>query len=85
MKVREISEIISADKISKHKGIFTFRNGFFYTMGGSSTKFREKIEKRLIENDIRFETLEDGEHWVAFNGGAPIEKQSHWYVKVRIY
>ena len=84
MKLKELDEFIHADKISKYKGIYTFRRGFFYTMGGSSTKFRESIEKQLEAHGVNFETIEDGERWTNFIGGAPIEKQSHWYVKLII-
>lgn len=84
MTVTALEEIVSADNITKRNGIFTIRKGFFYTMGGSADKFRDSVEAELINHDIRFETIEADEVYKAFKGGAPIVKQSHWYVKVRI-
>ena len=84
MKTTELEQMISADGVSKRNGIFTIRRGYYYTGGYDADKYKENIENQLIENDIRFEYVDHGNVWLPFKGGAPLAKQSHWFVKVRI-
>lgn len=75
--LEEIKDAIGADTLSFREGIFTARRGFFYSHGGSSNQFAEKIRNR-IKNAV---ILDHGEVWKPFRGGAPVAKQSHWWVK----
>jgi len=71
---------VFVDKVSVNKGIHKVMLGFFYTHGYTAEKFEEQISIALPNAKI----IESGEIWKQFNGGAPIERQSHWYVKFTI-
>lgn len=65
------------DALSKSKGVFTARKGFFYTGGKTADAFAARVKEALPEANI----LEQGEVWLPFRGGAPITRQSHWFVR----
>ena len=68
------------DKISRSKGAFIARKSFFYRFDNTVDKYVD-IVKKLIPN---VKIIDSGEVWKPFKGGAPIEKQSHWYVKFTV-
>lgn len=66
-----------ADSVSGPKdGVYTARRGFFYRNGGTADGFAASIVRVLPQAVI----VETGEKWTSFNGGAPVSKQSHWWV-----
>lgn len=82
MKAEQVAEMIGCDsnKISKSRGVFTYRVGFFYRHGGSSQIVADRLKAKIPNATI----VDHGEKWVAFKGGAPLAKQSHWWVKFTI-
>ena len=79
-EVREKLEAI-ADMVSiKKNGNFIARLGYFYRHGYSEDKLAEHILKALGDN---IEIVDKGDHWTAFNGGAPLQRQSHWWVEFK--
>ena len=72
--------MIHADSISKKGDIYTARRGFFYTHGGSSDAFAERI-KNTFPNAV---ILDHGEQWRPFRGGATVAQGSHWWVKFKL-
>ena len=84
MKSSDMHEIVGGNKVSKHKGIFTARFGYFYRHGQSGESTRDKVVKRLTDAGIKHTVVDYGDHYAAFDGGAPIEKSSHFYVKFTI-
>lgn len=64
-------------------GNFILRKSYFY----QTTKiesFIESIKEHLKKIENTFEIVDSGNHWVTFKGGAPIAKQSHYWVEVSI-
>ena len=82
MKTKEVKELLghSFDSVSKYKGVFTVRRGFFYTHGGTADKCVNTVLLKIPGATI----IESDEIWKAFSGGAPLAKQSHWYVKFTV-
>ena len=81
-----LSNEIMCDQISKKKdGTFIFREGYFYSHGGSSQKFADNIENQLKAHfpTETFEKVDNGNHWAAFRGSAKLANQTHWYVIFR--
>jgi hypothetical protein len=73
---------INVDLISKNrKGNYIFRRGYFYRMGGDSSNFAEALKAQLYRMNFNAELIDHGDHWVAFNGGASVAKQSHFYAE----
>ena len=82
MKTKEIKDILghSFDTVSKYKGVFTVRRGFFYRHGGTTDKCVNTVLLKIPGVKI----VDSGEIWKAFNGGALLKNQSHWYVKFTV-
>lgn len=80
MKTEEIRQLIRADTLSKKGDIYTARRGFFYTSGGTSEAFANRIRDVIPSARI----LDHGEVWKDFKGGASVANQSHWWVKFKI-
>lgn len=83
-----LRDFISADQLSLNTkdSNYTARLGFFYRHGGSAERFRESITTALTsmrDSGVlkSFAIVDSGEVYTAFKGGAPISKQSHWWVK----
>jgi len=57
--------------------VFTVRRGFFYRSGGSAEQLAQRVREAFPEATV----LDAGEVWKEFVGGAPLQRQSHWYVK----
>lgn len=82
MKISEVRDRLAnagiyPDGLSKSKGVFTFRRGYFYTHGQTADGWRDTIQKALPDAKI----VDHGNHWAPFRGGAPLSRQSHFYVK----
>jgi len=82
---KEVKDLLAAgqvypDSVSMRKGVVTIRRGFFYSMGGNSEKFRAKVDAAL--KDSKFKTVDDGEQWASFRGGASVANSTHWWVIV---
>jgi hypothetical protein len=77
--IEDIKNSISgADKISKlRNGNYKAYFGFFYTHGQTPEQ-KVKIVKNAYPDAI---IVDSGENWVGFKGGAPVDKQSHFYVE----
>ncbi len=73
--------IAGIDEVVKYKGAFTFRRGFYYRHGFTSEQLVEKLRSQLPDN---IQIIDSGEIWKDFRGGAPLAKQSHWYVTIKI-
>lgn len=77
----ELLEISNDEKqLSKYKGIFTYRYGFFYTFGKTAQDVQHDLENLLKNANLVYRIVGRGEHFVPFVGGAPLAKSSHWYV-----
>lgn len=79
MSLEEIKSKIG-ENVTYVRGIYTKRVGFFYTNGNTSDKVVARIKANLPEAII----IDHGEVWKPFNGGAPLAKQSHWWVKFKL-
>lgn len=71
------NQIIGVDDASASKGVFTVRRGFYYRNGGSA----EKLAERVLVAFPAAKIVAQGEVNKPFKGGAPLAKQSHWFVK----
>ena len=78
--LREVEEKLNPDSLSMRNGIVTIRRGFFYRHGFTSEMYVEKVKAAFPTAEI----VDSGEVWKAFSGGAPIARQSHWFVKFRV-
>ena len=80
MTKQDIKCSIMADTLVKHKdGSYTARWGFFYTYGRDEDTYVAKLKEKFPDVEI----IEKGEIWKPFKGGAPVSRQSHWYIKFR--
>ena len=68
---------IYPDEITLKSGIYTIREGFFYRHGKTTKDLLNKVKSVFPNATI----IDSGEIYTAFNGGAKISKQSHWFVK----
>lgn len=80
MTLKEVKAKLNTDSVSVRYGIFTARQGFFYRHGGSEEKLADRIKAAIPQAEI----IGMGEHYTAFIGGAPLHKQSHWWVKFKV-
>lgn len=67
---------------SSCRGATMIRQGFFYTGSGTSQALADKVSRVLKEASITFKVIDHGEIWKPFKGGAPLSKQSHWWVLI---
>jgi hypothetical protein len=83
--VKNLRENILCDMVGRLKsGEFKFYRGFFYRMGGDAEKFAARITRDLQAAQLEpFKVTDCGEHYTSFNGGAPIQRQSHWWATVK--
>jgi len=61
-------------------GVYTVREGFYYTHGRSAEDLANEIKAAIPSAEI----VDCCEIWKPFIGGAPIERQSHWLVRFKI-
>lgn len=73
-----------ADSVSKRRdGSIVIRRGFYYRHGQDAESFKIAICKVLNKSDDMPYSIKDyGEHWTTFRGGAPLARQSHWFVEI---
>lgn len=77
----QMANRIPCDQCTLSKGIYTVRRGFFYKHGKSSEDYKVLVMAQAPANAI-FHSC--GEVWKPFIGGAPVARQSHWWVKFSI-
>jgi hypothetical protein len=80
MKNSEIQERLSADTLSKKAGVYTARWGYYWGITKPSDPYADRVKERIPNATI----LEHGNHFAPFRGGAPVGKQSHFWVKFTI-
>jgi len=81
MTAKDIKDnVMWADGCSKRNGVFTVRQGFFYTHGRTASDLADSIKDFIPEAKI----VDLGEVWKNFRGGAPLAKSSHFFVKFTI-
>lgn len=74
---------VNADQANRtKKGRVIIRAGYFYSHGCTSELFSNRISNQLTAMGIAHKVTASGNHWEPFNGGAPIQKQSHWWVEI---
>lgn len=65
------------DEVAKRKdGTYIARRGFYYSHGQTVDTFIEYVTKTFPMAEI----VGSGEVWKPFKGGAPLSRQSHWFV-----
>ena len=77
LTANQVREILNADTCSLKAGVYTARWGFFYRHGGSAEVKCNRVKAVFPAALIH----DSGEVWKAFNGGASVANQSHWFVK----
>ena len=78
MKRQDIKHKIGAHTLSKNKaGNLVARWGFFYTHGMTG----EQKAKKVLSVFPKAIILSYGMVWKDFRGGAPLARQSHFYVE----
>ena len=86
LTVKKLEELLNAggvhpDMISrKRDGTFILRRGYFYRMGATPEGWAAKIGEVLKGVAT---VLESGDHWAAFSGRAPLQRQSHFWVIIQ--
>jgi hypothetical protein len=68
---------VDAESVTKSKGVYTFRVGFYYTHGRTADDLTDKVRAAFPEAVVE----DSGEVWKAFRGGASLAQSSHWFVK----
>ncbi len=71
---------IRPEKLTKFKGEFIYRQGFFYTHGNSAHKIAEKI--KLVLPNAKITSTQDV--WLPFRGAVPLQYNSHFQVRFRL-
>jgi hypothetical protein len=84
MNLNEMKQIIDCSQITLRKGVFTFRQGYFYTFGKTSKIFLNEVKKRLDDHGVKYKIIDSGNKFTSFKGGEPVSKQSHWWVKLEV-
>ena len=81
----------SAQSVGWSKGDIILRRGFFYTHGTTADGLAAAWTKKLndaklsfVGDDLRFTILEAEERWMPFKGGAKLQNQSHWRVRLKV-
>lgn len=84
---QKLEETVMCSHISRKRDgtkHFVFRQGYYYTNGGDSSKFMEKVTRQLTNAGIEHKVIDDGDNWAPFKAGASVAKQSHWWVEVKV-
>ena len=83
--IAQIKNHVHADMVSrKRNGNILIRKGYFYRGKQDEYSFADSIIKQLTAIGITAKVVEAGDHWAAFNGGAPLTRQSHFYVELAV-
>ena len=77
LTANEVQEATGVDQVTKSKGVYTARVGFYYRHGKDAAYVVRIIQEAFPEAKIE----DSGEVWKPFNGGASVARQSHWFVK----
>ena len=85
-QLREILGIDNPEALTKYRGVYTYRVGFFYTHGRDHRKIRDEVVASMNKAGIaeRFRIIDSGEQWKPFRGGDTLKQGSHWWVKFQI-
>lgn len=75
MTANEVKDQLTVDAVSKRKGIFTARKGFFYSMGMTS----KDLESHVLEAFPEAKILKSGRVDKPFRGGASVARNSHFF------
>lgn len=75
---------VHPDQVTKRGSRLILRRGFFYRHGSTDEGWREKVERALVAAGIGYRLVGYGEVDKPFRGGAPIQRQSHWWVEVEL-
>jgi hypothetical protein len=67
--------MLGCDKVSLRNGTYKAYLGFYYRHNRDAEWFRGVV-MRALPNATN---VECGEVWKAFNGGATVDRQSHWW------
>jgi len=86
MKIEAICETLGVPEyqVSKYKGVFTYRQGFFYRMGDDASSIRKFVEDQLAKAGVKYNIIDYGEKYAPFRGGSKLKESSHWYVKFTV-
>lgn len=68
------------DQLSKSKGIYTARWGYFYRHGRTS----DECVQSVLDGLSGVRVIDSGDVWKSFRGGASVKNQSHFFVKFQI-
>jgi len=81
-----LTEATHADMVSKNKaGNYLLRWGYFYRVqAGKMDAHKARVAEALGKAGLAFEFVGDGDHFTAFRGGAPIQRQSHLWLEVKV-
>ncbi len=72
------------DSVSTNKaGQVVCRWGFFYTHGRTAEQYVKAVSRLLDQFGIAYLIADSGEVWKPFSGGAPLCRQSHFYVTIQ--
>ncbi len=81
----KMAEMLSTvGQLSKSKGLFVARRGFFYTHGYTAEKFAASVKAELAKQGVEINVVETGEVWKPFKGSASVAQSSHWFVKFTV-
>lgn len=72
------------DQVTYRNGEFTIRRGFFYTNGQTAARFASDVVAAIKLRGLDCVATDQGCKWEAFKGGAPVAKQSHFWVKITL-
>lgn len=78
--LKQVREALDVDSASVKNGVFTVRRGFFYRHGFTADALAASVKRAFPTAKV----LDSGEVWKPFRGGAPVSKQSHWFVKFEV-
>ncbi len=76
--------LMGFSQVTLSSGVWTVRQGFFYSHGGSPEKLAAIVLRTLGNIGIHIQVLDRGEHYASFRGGASVAAQSHWWVKFKV-
>lgn len=70
-------QIQGCSTVSLKSGVYTARKGFYWGATGAQTRFENAVREAFPGATI----IASGTLDVPFKGGAPVAKQSHYWVK----
>lgn len=76
---------IKPSQVSRNKaGQVLVRRGYFYRHGSTAEGWRDRISDALKLANVSHTVIDYYDHFVAFKGGAPVAKQSHFCVVLEV-